>query len=346
MSITNLPKSIIQRLFVRRGLRPVSPVLAVIGVVAVSLLTLQPASAATAFTTSQWDAALAKVINADVAQSVTLPNGKTLWVFGDTTQVNGTSTVGAYGYPHDAFVTQQANSLNFTPVAGKYGYGWQQVPNWSDGTYFWMGAPVVDNGTLYVFGQRISGASNFSVVGSYVALFNASTLAFQKIVSVPGGSDGTTGWGGIGKDSAGWWLQGSHNVPCSYATDCKVGDAAWVPFGHLADPTAWQLHYNNVPATLNAGTTIGLYATSTGWDTFTKTGDAYGGTTIERLHASCMTCDWSQTGSWDAPSPSGTVTYGVAVHPEQAAPAGQLLVSYNVNGVSSAYHPLFEYLPK
>lgn len=314
-------------------------VAAVLAGVAVAFAAPQAAEAGTVYSSTQWNAAFAKTIHADTAQSVTLPNGKILWVFGDTLQVNGVSTVAAGGgFPHSYFVLQQPGTLNLTPVAGKYRLG-QEVPNWSDGTFFWMGAPVVDGGKLYVLGQRIR--SPLTIVGSYMAVFDVSTLAFQKIIAVPGGPGGMTGWGGVGKGTLGWWLTGSHNVSCSNATNCKVGDGVWVPFGHLGDTSQWQLHYNNMPAALNLGTTIGLFNTGAGYDAFTKTGDQYGGTTIEKLHAATPTSTWTVVGSVGIPSPVGTVTYGVAVHPEQAAPAGQIVVSYNVNGVAALYGPRF-----
>jgi len=304
------------------------------------------ASTQPVFTTDQWNAALEKVIHSDVTQSVTLPNGKDLWIFGDTIQVNGATTSGAFGYPHDAFVTQAPNTLNFTAIPGNYGYGWQQVPNWSDGTYFWFATPIVDNGILYVLGQRIQGVNPFTVVGDYVAVFNANTLAFQKIVQIPGGSTGLTTWGGVAKTSTGWWITGSHNVSCSYATDCKVGDFAFVPLGKLANANSWKIYNNVIPASNNIGTTLALLRTGSGWDIFTKVGDAYGGTQIEKLTASSPTGTWTVKETWDAPSPQGTVTYGVAVHPEQTSPSGQMLVSYDVNGIDADTHPLFEYLSR
>lgn len=327
--------------------RVVSPIaLSITLALAGILLPFSSASAqGTVYTTTQYDNALSSVIHADNAQSVTLPNGKILWVFGDTTQVNGVSTVGPYGYPHDAFVLQQPGTLNFSAVPGSYGYDWQQVPNWSDGTYFWMSTPIVYNGTLYILGERIDGAANFSVVGSYVASFNATTLAYENITAVPTGATGTTTWGGAVAASGGWWITGTHGVSCSYATDCKVGDIAWVPSGDLTNESDWQVYNNVIPATDNAGTVMSPIQTSTGWDIFTKQGDAYGGTNIERLTSSTMTGTWTVNGTWPAPSPSGTVTYSTAVHPEQASPSGEVLLSYSVNGVSADYYPLFEYLP-
>lgn len=294
---------------------------------------------------SDWNAALEKVIHADVTQSVTLPGGDVLWIFGDTTRVNGVSTVGPYGYPHSAFVRQTAGTLTFAAVPGPFGYGWQQVPNWSDGTYFWMSTPIVDNGSLYVLGERIRGVSPFTVVGPYVAVFDAATLAFQRIVPLPAGATGTTMWGGVARTGSGWWITGTHPVPCSFGTNCSVGDMAFVPFGRLADATGWTVSDNVIPATTNIGVVLALRRTAAGWVIFTKLGDAYGGTQIERLTATSVTGTWTITGRWAAPSPPGTITYAVAVHPEQAANSGQILVSYNVNGDEAQYYPRFLYLP-
>ena len=174
----------------------------------VTSMTVAPAFAASStFSTSKWDSALGRVVHADVTQSVALPSGRILWVFGDTTEVNGRSTVHGFGYPHGSFVTQARGTLAFKAVPGKYGFGWQQVPNWSDGTFFWMSTPIVDRGVLYVLGERIKAErSSFSVVGQYVAEFNVKTLAYKRIIAVPKGKTGKTTWGGVAKGTHGWWL--------------------------------------------------------------------------------------------------------------------------------------------
>jgi hypothetical protein len=65
----------------------------VLAVVAIGSYAITQSFASTVYATSQWHSALDRVIHADVAQSVTLPSGRILWVFGDTTQVNGKATV-------------------------------------------------------------------------------------------------------------------------------------------------------------------------------------------------------------------------------------------------------------
>lgn len=314
-----------------------------------------PPAPGTPFNPSQWHTALYAVIHDDVAAStsVTLPNGNILWDFGDATEVNGVSTVSGYGYPHDAFVIQTPGTLNFMAVKGSFGYGWQQVPNWPDGTQFWMSTPIVDGNTLYVLGERVrvSGASSFSILGNYVAEFDAGTLTYEGVVPIPGGATGDTVWGGITQTTvngaAEWLVTGTHNVPCSYATYCKVGDAALIPFGGIANSGAWQVNDNIIPASDNVGTSLAIVQTSTGWMIYTKAGDAYGGTSIEQLTSSSITGPWSVTGTWSIPSPSASITYGVGVHPEQTSPPGQILVSYEVNGPDDTVYPYeqFLYLP-
>ena len=49
-------------------------------------------------------------------------------------------------------------------------YGWQWVPNWPDGSYFWMAAPAVEGTSLYVIGERISPSAG-KVEGEYTARF-------------------------------------------------------------------------------------------------------------------------------------------------------------------------------
>ena len=294
---------------------------------------------------AQWNANMAVVIHSDNTQSVKLPDGQTLWVFGDTTSVNGKSVVSSSGYPHGSFLLQSAGSLSFEPVSGKYGANWQQVPNWPDGSYFWMSTPVVDKGSLYVLGSRVKGSNPYTVIGAYVAKFNAKTLQYENIQAIPDGGLGTA-WGGAAVGNNGWWIAGTHAVTCSFETDCRAGDFAWVPDGQLGNPASWKIYPSVIGANENIGSVMALVRAKHGWDVYTKTGDAYGGTTIERLSSQQVASGWSHSGSYPAPSPLGTFTYSVAAHPEQQAPAGDVLVSYNVNAVASDYHARFEYLPK
>ncbi len=259
-------------------------------------------------------------VHADVAASAYDPAlTEDVWIFGDTTVINGRSVVSGYGYPHSTIGA--GNPLRVR--AGRYGYGWQAVPNWPDGTYFWAGGIVADRGTVYVFGQRIRGVSPFSIVGDYVARFSASTLAYQGMSVMPG----TVSWGGVLPARYGFWITGTRGAP-------KTGDIAWVPWGHEAASASWRITRGTFPASDGLGTTIALARTGSGVAAYTKRWDAYGSDQIEKLTASWPGGRWTLASrTITAQAPTGCVTYSIEAH------AGGWL-SYAVNGPAQ-YWPDF-----
>ena len=67
-------------------------------------------------------------------------------------------------------------------------YGWQWVPDWPDGSYFWMAAPAVEGSSLYVIGERISPTAG-AVEGEYTARFTVGAgdaLTYQGITALTG----------------------------------------------------------------------------------------------------------------------------------------------------------------
>src|SRR5260370_38380233 len=121
-------------------------------------------------------------VHADVAASAYDPAlAEDVWIFGDTTVVNGRSVVSGYGYPHSTIGA--GNPLRVR--AGRYGYGWQALPNWPDGTHFWAAGIHADRGPVYGFGQRIRGVSPFSIGGGYVARYAPSTPPYPGPCLMP-----------------------------------------------------------------------------------------------------------------------------------------------------------------
>jgi hypothetical protein len=301
------------------------------------------------FTAAEWDAALSGLIRADGTASAVLPDGRIIWTFGDTTAVRGVKTTGYYGYPHGSMATQIPGTLDFGMVPGRYGvnYGggpWQQVPNWPDGSWFWMYSPVVDDGMLYVLGVRVAAkAGGFIVLGSYAAEFDAVTLAYRGITALPDG-----GWGAAAPAAGGWLVTGGRQVPGCVpggGQDCKYGAVAFVPAGAMGDAGQWQVTADVIMPDLMPGTILAILPEAPGWRIFTKRGDAYLTNSIEALTAADPAGPWTLAGTWPAPVNPGDLSYGVQAHPEQEAPPGQVLVSYNVSGSGTDYHPLFLYLP-
>ena len=110
-----------------------------------------------------YDLGIAAAVRSDLAASVRLPDGGQVYVFGDTLAVNGQMICGPShcpeGYPHDSIAIQRPGTATFAMqscAAAACPYGWQWVPDWPDGSYFWMAAPAVEGTSLYVIGERIS----------------------------------------------------------------------------------------------------------------------------------------------------------------------------------------------
>lgn len=291
-------------------------------------------------TSAQYDAGIAAAIHSDVGVSVVLPSGTDVYMSGDVTQVGGISVTGPYGYPHGAFSVHVPGSTSWAVMQGAYGtsYGtgekYQQVPNWAGGDYFWGSNLIVDNGMLWVFGQRISGSAG-TIVSDEAAEFSlggpdGGPGPFVSITAIPG----TDQWGSPvwASDGSGFSMIGAHGVSCTGAVDCKVGDVAWVPAGDEANESQWSMTLGALPATLNAGTAVSPIATASGYAAFTKEGDKGGTDKIEELTAPSMTGPWTVSQTFPAPVPAGCVSYSAQTHAEEPDSAGSIWVSYAVNG--------------
>jgi hypothetical protein len=284
-------------------------------VVAGALALSAPAGASTSPVTA-YDAGI-QVIYSDTGASVALPGGRTLWAAGDTLQVNHVATCCAYGYPHNVLYTEARGSADFRPLPGRFGYGWQAVPNWPDGTFFWPGGFLATATTVYLYGAEVRAPG--TVVGDAVAWFSASTLAFEGRVRLRSAQM----WSNAVPAAGGWWMFGTTG------TSVKTGTVAWVPAGAQLSPRKWRITHGVMPGSLDVGTTLAVIHWQGAWYCFTKRGDAYFGNQVEELRASSPLGHWTLTGhTWPALSPPGTYTYSVEAHPQD----GWLLLSYAVGG--------------
>jgi hypothetical protein len=344
------PRKVIR---VTTGGRPVRTwlVTVLVGAVAVLCLTAnypRAAHASTAPTAAQYDAGIAAAVSADVASSVKLPDGNFLWAFGDTTKVNGVSVSGADGYPHDSFAIQAPEQASFTMLAGPYGYGWQQVPNWSNGDYFWANGMVVDGSTLYVYGDQVSG---LSVVGYAVAQFSVSdnSITYKTITLLTGAA--SEAWSSVVPVSGGYDLIGSRHTGASGClSDCITGDVAFVPASDLATPADWTVTDAVFPSSLDLGNVISVTKSGSLYVAMTKRDDILG-SAVEVLTSASLTSGWSVFAT-DSITPTAgcTETYSAELHPGEGAPTNEYLVSWANNGSSAtggstcAYSPSFAYL--
>lgn len=287
-----------------------------------------------------WDAAMKTLIHADTAASATLPRGKVLWAFADTTRIDGMPV-----FAHNTFLIQSGKCISSR--RGPYGSGWQQVPNWRNGDYFWPNALLEQNNTVYIFGEkeRPNGDKFPATVASAIASFNATTLTYKKMTVLPTSDV----WGGPApgnyKGTNGYWIVRTHRAKkCSGATDCFIGDTAFIPSGDELSYGRWTIFSGTFPATDNIGNTVSLLQNAPAYVAFTKKGNAYGSKDIESLipsGAGGPSGPWKPRMKYLARSPKGTDSYCVQVHPEQSAPNGEVLLTYSVNGISADYRPAF-----
>jgi hypothetical protein len=314
-----------------------------------------------------YDRGVAAAARSDLAASVRLPDGGQVYLFGDTVAVNGQVICGPsacpHGYPHDSIAIQRPGTATFAMqscAATGCPYGWQQVPNWPDGSYFWMAAPAVEGSSLYVIGERISQPAG-AVQGEYTARFTVGAgdaLTYQGITTLTGPA-GETQWGSATADPGGrgWWLTGTRNTGGTGGTgcvaDCTTMDTAFVPSAALTRPSAWHVQPGVLPSGegYDLGTVVSMsHVAGHGWVAFTKRDDITG-SVLERLNAWHVTGPWHVAAQrWPAtPAPGCGWTYSAQAHPASPAPAGQMLVSWASShdnpGTTCDMRPRFTALP-
>jgi len=310
-----------------------------------------------------YDRGVAAAVRSDLAASVRLPDGGQVYVFGDTLAVNAQVICGPsrcpHGYPHDSIAIQRPGTATFqmqSCAAAGCPYRWQWVPDWPDGSYFWMAAPAVTGNRLYVIGERISRAG--AVEGEYTASFTVGAgdaLTYQGITALTGAADDSQ-WGSATADphGRGWWLTGTRNTGgTGCVADCKTMDIAHVPFTAMTHPAAWHVQLGALPSGdgYDLGTVVSMSQVSGhGWVAYTKRNDITG-SVLERLNAWHVTGPWHvATQQWQAtPAPGCGWTYSAQTHQASPAPAGQMLVSWASNdddpGTACDMRPQFTNLP-
>jgi hypothetical protein len=328
---------------------------------------LTAASRASTLPASSWDSGIAQAVSADVVASTSLPDGNQVYVFGDTMRV-GSQVICSpkscpFGFPHNSVAIEPAGSATFTMQScSVFGcpYGWEWVPNWSDGTEFWMAAPAVYGNTLYVVGTRISTVGSSCSFGcsegEYVATFaigSGDALTYKGVTQLTGPA-GSSGWGSAVPDASagGWWLTGTRGTGKSgCAVDCKTMDVAFVPFSGILDSSAWTVTPDVLPSGegWDLGSVTSLVPAPNGWAIFTKRND-FLGSYIEELASASITSGWVHAGRFPiTPIKNCTMTYSAQAHPGDGAPAGKMLVSWANNGSASTgtcwYVARFAYLP-
>jgi len=212
-------------------------------------------------------------VTADNAVPVNLPDGRVVWMFGDTYtgRANADGTIpGSDGLIHNSFVVQSGPC--FAPLmGGSPATPSSSVPDPSPGQWYWPTAGVVDGGVLRVFlyhvEQGTGGAPglNFSIVDMRLASFALPSLTLLGVQPLPFPADPTHPYGATvlsvptTSSSPGYVYaygatQGNPDGGNSYVARTPTGDVASGPWqfftgtSWVADPNGAAPMWSGAPA--------------------------------------------------------------------------------------------------
>jgi hypothetical protein len=299
---------------------------------------------------------------ADQATSLALPDGRFLWLFGDTVQGQlvrqGTALeVQRWRMPHNSVVLTRGSTC--APIQIHTGRdGTSLLPD-ARGDAHWPMSAVLDRGKLFVFASRVRlTGDEFFGIGTRLARLRlaagAGTPTFAGWRRTPAtGVDELSGvqWG------AAVAQRGRFNYV--YGTQRSAGDlvfgrslhVARVPQGRLARPSAWrywngaqwvrgQQHARPIrQAVGGVSTTLSVHHVRGRWVAVTKA-DGFLGDRVVMLDAPKPYGPWRETTlrSTDTATAltNGDLTYTAMAHPEAKLASGRLLVTLSRNNLDSA----------
>ncbi len=296
-------------------------------------------------------------VGGDQAASVALPDGRTLWMFGDTllgsVTADGTYTRGTR-MVHNSFVLQDRGCLDTVdPAVGTV------LPDPRQGAaedvHYWPQTGVVDGGELVVFAARIEVTgqtlSDFRAVGSDLAVYalaDGQDPVLRSMEATPSSDAGPqdTKWGAAVVTSGGHhYVYGVRNVeaPLAFGTSVQL---ARVRVGELADAAAWTFfdgtRYVSDPAA--AAVLDGADAAAgRGWSQSFSVHTSDGrfvavykeldflGDRVRVAVADDPSGPFTEVDSFESPSSAEIYTYTALAHPQLALDGGELLVGVSRN---------------
>jgi hypothetical protein len=315
-------------------------VLALLGVTSAAAYAPTAASCQTMFdskTDRTWRAA-------DGNTTVTLPNGKVAWLFGDTFRV---------GQPmvRNSVLVQEGDRLTSTT-------GGQAIPNDSDGSWYWPSDGVWDGGQLRVFAGRLGPASNgWASKGVALISFRLDSRGYPVYAGkrnvTTANEDSAIQWGtAVVRSGSHVYVYGQRRRQAPYVFGRDVY-LARVARGSLADLRAWRYWdgsgWSSRATRIEAAET-GRFASAFSvdrvdgqWVAVSKENDFLGDRIIS-MRSSSPAGPFRTVGVLGAPPVDGSFTYQARAHPELPMADGRLLVTWNLMSddaalVFSTYFP-------
>ena len=303
-----------------------------------------------------------KLYHGDLGKSVELPNGKLLWVFGDTMIGSSGATTLTTGIHNSGLLTENSCVTALTGPLDSNGKEttWitpnatTDVPNLDD--YYWASTPFMDGSIPRMFlSHMYNDASGFHNIGVDLATFSMDndTPAVQNIVQTPGSANGNTApsWGaGVYSDSSYLYIFGSiyRNEPWVWGheyylarTESGNGSITTPSNWRYWDGTDWVASQSAaaiiVPGTAGVGSGITVYKKSNGQYIMITKKFGMIGTDIIALTASSLTGPWTEVSpalltipALNPPMSNSDYTYLGLGHPEVTLGSGKLLVNWSV----------------
>lgn len=285
---------------------------------------------------------------ADGNITVTLPNGKLVWLFGDTLRKDRPAV-------HNSILVQEGSRLTSTT-------GGQALPNESDGDYYWPTDAIVDGGLLRAFVGRVETVNgSFQGRGVALATFTLDSRGYPiysgKRTITTASEDAGVQWGtSVVRDGSTVYVFGQQRRLGDYLFG-RDAYLAKVPAGSLSDLSAWR-YRSGTGWTSDRSQATRIEAAETGrfsssfsvdkvggkWVVTSKEND-FVGDKIIRMEAPYPWGPFKTTSSISTPGTATEWAYQPKGHPELALGTGRLLVTWN-EGSSDTSLLADTYFPK
>jgi len=286
-------------------------------------------------------------IAADATYSISLPDGRTLWLFGDTfigEVAADNSIVDGSDFIRNSAVIQDGEELT-TLFTGTRENPSAFIPTGHpDSTWYWPEHGVVESDSLYLFAAKFrhkdngGGGFDFEHAGNDIAVLTYPGLEFVRTFPIDASAASGILFGDrILEDTAYTYIYGRRaevetNIPYPYVARSAPGEVhlqAWEYFdgtGWSADPPdAKRINDFQVSQQYSVSMYRGKY--------ILLTQDIWLSPKIYSFTSESPTGPWSNKRLlYTTPETGGsTFTYNAYVHP-QFDRDGEMLMSYNVNG--------------
>jgi uncharacterized protein DUF4185 len=292
----------------------------------------------------------------DITSVTGLPDGRRLFVFGDTAyyNLNADGSAGPLvGFGNNSAWLQSGSCFTLLDRAGPGPRSWV-LPLERDGSVYWPGASVVVGPRLYVFMLRLLLNKPFGTgLGAAVAVFDLPSVTLARILPIPWTA--TRGYGGGAVYDGGYiYAYASQGQTCA---GCISSDlyVARVLESRIGQPGAWQYFAGSswvadpraaVPILPGAVSSTNVQRYGNGFLLVTKPLNIIG-PQVEAWWAPNPEGPWQDFGTlFTVPNPPpshipGLVykqayTYNPVVIAGGRLASGSFLSSYNVNSFSAA----------